>query len=245
MSDVIEQFEAHGCSIGIHYDEDASSPREDDNLGTIVHWHRRYDFGENIREQGPEEFLRGLARSTVSVNYTESLFEKRWEEILAKHFTVLPVCLLDHSGLHIWVGNGSHWSDPGGWDSGQVGFIYCSLETARANWLLTEGGHPHASWDFKIPDWYDDQGNYVDPKILKRKVTLRKATERGLEAEIKEYDQYLRGEVYGYVIKGHGEEESCWGFIGDIDYVKREAISAAARFRYAIDCGKLTEEGLK
>jgi hypothetical protein len=38
-----------------------------------------------------------------------------------------------------------------------------------------------------------------------------------LRAEVKEYDQYLRGEVYGYrVLDEAGKElDSCWGFYGD------------------------------
>lgn len=42
-----------------------------------------------------------------------------------------------------------------------------------------------------------------------------------LQQEVEDYDQYLRGEVYGYIIErkmpcGHWEEtDSCWGFFGD------------------------------
>ena len=37
-----------------------------------------------------------------------------------------------------------------------------------------------------------------------------------LQAEVKEYDYYLRGEVYGYEITKDGKDiDSCWGFIGD------------------------------
>ena len=54
-----------------------------------------------------------------------------------------------------------------------------------------------------------------------------------LEDEVKMYDQYLKGEVYGYEIKGIvicslGHEhkdvlDSCWGFFGDPDYCLTEA----------------------
>lgn len=46
-----------------------------------------------------------------------------------------------------------------------------------------------------------------------------------LKAEVEEYDDYLGGRVWGYVIKNEdGEElESCWGFIGDTSYVLQEA----------------------
>lgn len=36
-----------------------------------------------------------------------------------------------------------------------------------------------------------------------------------LKAEVSEFDQYLRGDVYGYVVTDtSGHEDSCWGFFG-------------------------------
>ena len=40
--------------------------------------------------------------------------------------------------------------------------------------------------------------------------------ERALLAEVREYDDYLRGECYGYrLYEGNDEVDSCWGFIGE------------------------------
>jgi hypothetical protein len=36
---------------------------------------------------------------------------------------VLPVGMIDHSGVSYYVGGGAHLMDPGGWDSGTAGFI--------------------------------------------------------------------------------------------------------------------------
>jgi len=39
---------------------------------------------------------------------------------------------------------------------------------------------------------------------------------RILLAELNEYDQYLQGDVWGYIVTENGEEtDSCWGFFGD------------------------------
>ena len=52
-----------------------------------------------------------------------------------------------------------------------------------------------------------------------------------LEAEIKEVDSWLTGQVYGFVITGtdtDGNEydiDSCWGFYGDSKYCLEEAKS--------------------
>lgn len=52
--------------------------------------------------------------------------------------------------------------------------------------------------------------------------------QRSIKAEVEEYAAYLRGEVYGYVVKDKDDEtlDSCWGYIGS-DYVEQAAREAA------------------
>jgi hypothetical protein len=90
-----------------------------------------------------------------------------------------------------------------GWDSGRVGFVFVSKEK-----ILKEFG-----------------GKIVTKK-LKEKVT------QNLIGEVETYDQYLRGDVYGYTIYkiterdlgGENKEEvdSCWGYYG-IDECMQQA----------------------
>lgn len=42
MSDVIEKIEDHGIVLKIRPDTDPSNPRDDDNAGTMVCFHKRY-----------------------------------------------------------------------------------------------------------------------------------------------------------------------------------------------------------
>jgi hypothetical protein len=56
--------------------------------------------------------------------------------------------------------------------------------------------------------------------------------ERQLRGEIKEWDMYVRGDVYGYVLTGPEDDdrdalESCWGFYGDIADMLDEVNSIA------------------
>lgn len=76
------------------------------------------------------------------------------------------------------------------WDSGQVGFIYCDADKIRKE--------------------------YSCKRITKK--TREKVTE-ALRAQVKTLDDYLTGNVYGYIVKdAKGEEQdSCWGFYGDYD----------------------------
>lgn len=82
------------------------------------------------------------------------------------------------------------------WDSGQVGWIYATPAKIR-------------EW-FQVPE--------VTPEIAARATAA-------LEAEVKVYDQFLRGDVWGYVIETVTpcacerervtHEDSCFGFFGD------------------------------
>lgn len=85
------------------------------------------------------------------------------------------------------------------WDSGRCGWAFVTLEVA-----LKEYG-----WK----------------KITPARV---KKLEEYIRNEVKEYDQYLRGDVYGYVIEDEDGErlDSCWGYYG-IKVVTAEATSAA------------------
>jgi hypothetical protein len=84
------------------------------------------------------------------------------------------------------------------WDSGQVGYILMSREAALENW--------------------------GKKRLTKKVLELAK---KCLEAEVEEYNQYLTGDVYGYIVKdADGEQvDSCWGFYG-FEYAKEEGKSA-------------------
>jgi hypothetical protein len=85
------------------------------------------------------------------------------------------------------------------WDSGQVGYIY-------ATWAALESEYG-APWDFE-----------------KEKLALTV-----LEHEVEDYDRYLRGEYYGYVVvdtKTGAAVHSCWGF-DDEDYCWEEGLASA------------------
>ena len=99
----VETIEYRGHEIKVYQDPDAESPREWDNLGKMVCFHRRYALGDE-HDLTPDELI----------------------EIINRKGTVaLPLFLLDHSGLWMRTHNFSD-VDPGQWDSGQVGYIYAS-----------------------------------------------------------------------------------------------------------------------
>jgi hypothetical protein len=106
--------EYNGYRIRIVEDEHAESPRKDcDNLGTIGHWHRRYDLGEL-----------DFRRENIHPH-------KHVARIKKQGGVVLSLGLLDHSGLHLYIGDCPHWSDSQGWDSGHVGYIWAEAAKIR------------------------------------------------------------------------------------------------------------------
>jgi hypothetical protein len=126
------------------------------------------------------------------------------EDDLEKNYVFQRLWLYDHSGITMSTGA---FSCP--WDSGEVGFIYCSMETARKEWGF---------------------GDASDEEIRAR-------AEKYLEGEVETYDAYISGQVYGYrIVETFGEDEdedeggeeldSCWGFFG-LDYCREEARSSA------------------
>ncbi len=70
---------------------------------------------------------------------------------------VLPVSLLDHSGLTLWVGGGPHWSDTAGWDSGTVGFVYTTEARAKELAISTDPNYLKADLEREMEEY----GRYV------------------------------------------------------------------------------------
>jgi len=102
----------------------------------------------------------------------------------------LPLRLYDHGGLRMDIGVS------GGWDFGQVGWIYAEYD--------------------KIKEWFNLKKNEHLP--------LNKVEEI-LRTEVDEYDKYLSGDIYSFTLYektcckecGHIEEkliDSCGGFYG-------------------------------
>lgn len=85
------------------------------------------------------------------------------------------------------------------WDSGQVGWVFVTYEEIRK--------------EFKAKK--------VTKKLLEK-------TGKILEGEVKTFDDYLRGNVYGFIAETEDGEhiDSCWGFYGDTKYPIAEAKSS-------------------
>lgn len=199
---------AHGSlRLTVQYDDDPhpdNNPRTwDSKIGVLFTPHSRYTLGD---DDVPADIRRAFD------HYAGRGRHGRGAEMFARYLrvyhgatVVLPVGLIDHSGLSMYVGGGAHLSDPGGWDSGTIGF----------------------TWD--TPADRAEIGPTATPERMRE----------SLVAEVETYDQWLRGDIYGYVIErvvrcDHGAEhretlESLWGMFGQ-DYAEAEALAVWERY---------------
>lgn len=184
-----------GVIITYYYDPEPLNPQKEyDQPTTICHWHQRYDLGDRQATDDEITALRLGGLEGLRRHLERNLGEGR---ILALE----PVALLDHSGLHMWVGSSEHWSDPGGWDSGIVGFAYVSQQAAR---LMLNGDE---TTDEQAAD----------------------ALEQDVKAYDDYLTGNCYGYVISTPTDDHAG--SCWGFLGDIDYCKEEARAEAQTIR--------------
>ncbi len=206
-SEPVETIDYKGFEIRIFYDECIDeSPREWDNLGKMVCWHRRYTLGDEQPKEYPIGYMIGVLCEEFAdkIPCPQDSYLEDWlmedDERVLKYFhkfaIQLPLYLYDHSGITI---NTTGFSCP--WDSGQVGFIYVLKKD-----MLKE---------------------FSKKKMTKQ---LFAKAEKILKQEVETYDQYLRGDVYGFqIIEPDCEDnnlDSCWGFYG-MEYCIQEAKSNA------------------
>ena len=78
------------------------------------------------------------------------------------------------------------------WDSGQIGYVFVNKETLK-------------SWGYKSRIGYEK--------------ACGRTLEDDLVSNVKLYDNYISGEVYGFIVENaegeEVEEGSCWGYYGD------------------------------
>jgi hypothetical protein len=122
---ILDTIQYKGCTIEMHSDEDAESPREWDNLGTMLCRHRDYILGDRKRGE-PEPDVETIIALT-----------KRPDVLW------LPLYLYDHSGITMRAGapttHDSDWmrssrrfiGDDAGWDTSTVGIIYVTYARLR------------------------------------------------------------------------------------------------------------------
>lgn len=217
--------------LTVERDDMPESPREWDNLTTMVCWHRRYSLGDKHHFDTVNDMLEDLAYQS-GVQYDEDINTPDLMTKLSPYYLIKPLYLYDHSGITMSTSDGYPYNDR--WDAGCVGYVYISKEDVFNNlveYVLDENGER-----IKVEHKHENgQSTYSYKTTPITEENWRKRASECIDDEVKIYDLYLRGDVYGYIlekevvveekcphcdeiIKSYTELEdvdSCWGFYDD------------------------------
>ena len=232
---------APAYKLQVEIDEFPPDPRTDyDNLGKMVCWHGRYDLGDKHNFSEPSDFLKQCVRDTLSADEVIDFVKKggcdsvkleydrhNREWALRRHdahfdkwfteYTFSPKTLNDSDMAKecvlecLPINALKELADKKNvilplylYDHSGLSISCSHSYPYNDRWDAGQVGWIYAGHD-KIKKEY----GAVNEKTLKQAKQL-------LISETETYDNYLRGECYGYVIEKDGEEvDSCWGFMGD------------------------------
>ena len=227
--DAIHEEEYKGMNIYIVHDDDPGmNPVEDyDMLGKQVYWHRRMNLGhcwKETNQYSPEEWFHSQVKDNCwkwveqSDEYiawadeqertgydadVDTYIENEMDlEKLWEAFDKYHISIPVHAYEHggITISASGRRAGWDSFDSGQLGFVYVSNSDV-----------------------------YKEFKVTAITQEIREKVEDILRGEVETYDDYLTGQVYGYIIEDENGEQldSCWGFLGDYKYCLEEAKPAA------------------
>lgn len=171
------------------YIEEWMNPREDD-YGVGVMCAKGYRHS-NLGDKGDlvDEVHRALREHGPRIT-------TRWLKIFKGATVVLPLGLIDHSGISMYVGAGAHWCDPGGWDSGLVGLIFDTPETRERTGVKPENVEQALRTEVEVYDQY-----------------LRGEVYYGVH--LTPTGELVETDVDGDTVHGHTyQEDACGGFLG-------------------------------
>lgn len=191
--DKVFSVEKDGKLLIVVRDEEPDNPRNWDNLGKMICFHRRYKLGDEHNFKSARDFLEQLVFELHGDKYGtyEALADMSLDELLElveEKAVILPLYFYEHSLVSIstrsFVGRAQHAEC----DSCQVGWIYVAYNDVLKEFRAKE----------------------MTPE-------LRRKAEKILESEVEVYDLYLRGEVFGYIINDErgNTVDSCFGFYGE------------------------------
>lgn len=229
--------EGNKYTLKIEQDDCPESPRDWDNVATMVCWHGKRSLGDNHNYDNSDEFFEDILYNICGMSYEDfeelSTREKYKLACKSDKIYIKELNAYEHGDITISTSNGYPYNDR--WDAGCVGWIYVSKERALKEW----GGIPERDENgeiIRIPHHHSN-GN-ITYSVKYTPITeenWKEVAEYHMNNEVKTYDQYLTNDVYGYklitttteqercphcneIIKEfeiEEEVESLWGFYGD------------------------------
>lgn len=137
----------NGLTLRIEHDECPDcNPRENDNLGTIIAYHRDYLLSDGEK--------RG---KRVNVEEVRAFQPK-------DHAVCLPVYMYEHSGVALSTGKSYPFDCP--WDAGQIGWIYVDRQKLLSEYstkIITAKVRAHA--EDVLRSEVEEFGKYLNGEV--------------------------------------------------------------------------------
>lgn len=233
MNDNIYQTEEYrGCTINICYDLYPDNPRKlnDGYLSHIICFHPRYNLGDEHSFDDERVFMERLARDHASYKQIEEyLLEHKGDAWLEK--TADGYTLHDFSDAYYDV---EYCEDAyieaiidQCWDylsdrdlfnlakeSGEL--IISTISYYDHSGLTVWIGSPNNCWDSGWCGWiYQTKKDTIEQNGGTEE-NWREVAWKNMEAEMDEYDNFIRGECFGWMAFDESDNHigSCWGFVG-------------------------------
>lgn len=192
-------------SLIIPDDDPGESPRDWDNLGTMVCWHRNYNLGDYVEGNCRANSRVGKGDNTFDVCEPDEFLD--WlKENRADVAILLPLYLYDHSGISMSTSHTYPYNDR--WDSGQVGFIFVTKEQIRHEYSCKRISKKTLELATKVLEGeVETYDQYLTGDVYGYQ--LFKITDPDFDPDSDDPEDF-------------GDElDSCWGFYG-LDYCKQE-----------------------
>jgi hypothetical protein len=232
----IETLQHHGLTINIVFDDNPINPRTDcDNAGRMICWHGKYKLGDEHDYADPDALLADLVREAdlpdaairkligiaLRDTYTKDDYRRNFRPYTREERRDQWTDFIADA-----IEQGCRDREEAWQALEDAGLVVLPL------YVYEHGGITMNTGGFSCP-WDSGQVGY----IYCAKATVdeewggdRDKARKYLEGEVREYDQYLTGDIYGYRIEDDegNDLDSCWGLYG-LDYCRDEARSAAER----------------
>ena len=204
----VEEIEVSGLKISIIHDDDNSGPRDWDNIGTMACFHSSYSIGDEKSKHGFSSIGELLRHCVKSGAVFLPIYLRDWSHYQQIHTDLSDMVKLKLNAACL--------------DSGAEDHEYEYLcEALKENMI----GIIFCDAEKIVKEYGDDSGE-----------SRLKALEC-MKGEIETYNQWLSGDVYGYVIERENTCDKCatckpetldslWGMYG-LDYALQEAKSQA------------------
>ena len=207
--------------VRIVADTDYESPRDWGTVGTMYCWHSRYNLGDE-HEHEADTFMRELACEAQ-----DDLCEKL-EAIEYEAEQVAGACSDDWSDAWERIGGKAGRLVESLIDTALKDHIILPLALFDHSGISMSIGYGSCPWDSGQVGWIV----CTPENIQKEWAGDKDLAEKSLHTEVEVYDQYLTGDVYGFIVEEAdlegidtdeedwedqliwNHEDSCWGFYG-------------------------------